>query len=145
MFFLTAQQSLAASRATVTIYLHRSLGAERRVRHAALRSYAMIPDAPTGTWHHWAIYDIPATQSGLPQDAGRRSGRGVYRQAVNDFQQVGYGGPCPPRGHGPHHYEFRLLALSINHLPQDPSCSDVARQAREHLLAETVLTAVYQR
>jgi Monooxygenase subunit B protein/Phosphatidylethanolamine-binding protein len=34
------------------------------------------------------------------------------KQAINDFGRSGYGGPCPPRGHGPHHYHFPLLALS---------------------------------
>jgi phosphatidylethanolamine-binding protein (PEBP) family uncharacterized protein len=30
---------------------------------------------------------------------------------LNDFGRPGYGGPCPPRGHGPHRYVFRLAAL----------------------------------
>jgi len=40
-----------------------------------------------------------------------------FKQATNDFQRVGTGGPCLPRRHGPHHYHFRLMALSIAHLP----------------------------
>jgi Phosphatidylethanolamine-binding protein len=47
-----------------------------------------------------------------------------FKQAINDFHRPGYGGPCPPRGHGLHHYHFRLLALSLDHLPVGgtPSC-----------------------
>jgi Raf kinase inhibitor-like YbhB/YbcL family protein len=105
------------------------------------------PDAPAGTWHHWAAYDIPADQTGLQQGAAQHASRHGFRQAVNDFQRTGYGGPCPPGGHGPHRYHFRLLALSIDHLaiPQGASCRDVEREARKHVLAEAVLIGIYER
>jgi Raf kinase inhibitor-like YbhB/YbcL family protein len=104
------------------------------------------PDAPGGTWHHWAVYDIPPDQQGLPEHVSPQSG-GKYRQAINDFDQPGYGGPCPPRGHGPHHYHFRLLALSIEQLPvgQRASCAEVEGAARQHLVAEATLVGVYTR
>jgi Raf kinase inhibitor-like YbhB/YbcL family protein len=112
------------------------------------RSFALLcedPDAPAGTWHHWATYDVPASQSELPQGAGRQTG--LFKQALNDFKRPGYGGPCPPRGHGPHHYHFRLLALSVDHLRvgDRPTCHAVAREARRHVLAEAVLTGIYAR
>ena len=113
------------------------------------RSFALVcddPDAPGGTWHHWAAYDISAARTALPEGAGRRDAKDLA-QAVNDFGRTGYGGPCPPRGHGPHHYHFRLLALSIDRLPvgQAPPCRDVEREARTHLIAEAVLVGIYQR
>ncbi len=58
------------------------------------------PDAPAGTWHHWAVYDIDAAQTGLAEGASHGSGAVRFKQAINDFHRVGYGGPCPPRGHG---------------------------------------------
>jgi Raf kinase inhibitor-like YbhB/YbcL family protein len=69
------------------------------------------------------------------------------KQAINDFGRKGYGGPCPPRGHGPHHYHFRLLALSTENLPvrKDPSCPDVEKEARKHLLGEATLVGIYER
>lgn len=114
------------------------------------RSFVLLcddPDAPAGSWHHWAIYDIPAGQTSLSQDAKSRGGSGEFKQAVNDFQRPGYGGPCPPRGHGIHHYHFRLLALSVDHLTvgNKPSCRDVEREARKHVVAEATLVGVYQR
>jgi len=54
------------------------------------------PDAPAGTWHHWAAYDIPANSTGLPEGAGQGRGARGLKQGVNDFGRVGYGGPCPP-------------------------------------------------
>jgi len=105
------------------------------------------PDAPGGTWHHWAVYDLPADRTALSEGARQARGKDGLKQAINDFRRPGYGGPCPPRGHGPHHYHFRLLALSTNHLAlrQDASCRDVEREARESLIAEAILVGLYER
>jgi Raf kinase inhibitor-like YbhB/YbcL family protein len=69
------------------------------------------------------------------------------KQAVNDFRKLGYGGPCPPHGHGPHRYHFRLLALSAEHLRvhSNASCRDVEREARSYTIAEATLVGLYQR
>lgn len=92
---------------------------------AGTRSFALImydPDAPAGTFIHWVLYDVPSSLTSLPE--GVQSGvelvEGVGRQGVNDFGQVGYGGPCPPRGHGPHRYYFALHALSVDSLSLRP-------------------------
>lgn len=122
---------------------------------AGARSFVILcedPDAPSGAWHHWAAYDIPPGRTNLPAGAARAPGRpsGVvpdFQQARNDFGRPGYGGPYPPRSGGPHRYCFRLLALSTGHLGvrKDPSCPQVEREARRHLLAEAVLVGLYER
>jgi Raf kinase inhibitor-like YbhB/YbcL family protein len=83
----------------------------------------------------------------LPEDAARHGGKEGFMQALNDFGRSGYGGPCPPRSHGPHHYHFRLLALSTDHLRvrKSPPHREVEREARQHLLAEAVLVGLYER
>jgi Raf kinase inhibitor-like YbhB/YbcL family protein len=116
---------------------------------AAARSFAIVcsdPDAPGGTFYHWAIFDVPADSVGLPEDCAR-AGSGGWHEALNDFGKKGYGGPCPPRGHGDHHYHFRLYALDIERLPlgQRPSCRDVERAARGHLVAEAEVVGIYAR
>lgn len=105
------------------------------------------PDAPGGTWHHWAAYDIPAHLTSLAENAAGHVERERFKQAINDFQRAGYGGPCPPHRHGLHHYRFRLLALENDRLllAKNPSCRDVEREARKHVLAEAILTGVYER
>lgn len=113
------------------------------------KSFALVcddPDAPAGTWHHWAIYDIPATEHGLPEGYPT-SGKGNVRQAVNDFRRIGYGGPCPPRGHGTHHYRFTLYALKTDKLAVagQAQCRDVARTAAAQALAQVTLTGLYSR
>jgi len=102
------------------------------------------PDAPAGTWHHWAVYDIPPAVTEFSVNAAQNT---RMKQAVNDFRKVGYGGPCPPHGHGPHHYHFRLLALSMEDLPAkaNASCRDIEREARKHAIAEAILVGWYER
>jgi Raf kinase inhibitor-like YbhB/YbcL family protein len=117
---------------------------------AETRSFVLLcddPDAPAGIWRHWAVYDLPSDRTDLPEGAGRHGGGKGLSQAINDFGEAAYGGPCPPRGHGLHHYRFRLLALSVDHLALKPeaSCRDVDQQARKHSIAESVIVAVYQR
>jgi hypothetical protein len=113
-------------------------------------SFALLcvdPDAPAGTWHHWAAYDIPADRRGLAEGAGASGGKDGLSEAVNDFGRDGYGGPCPPPRHGPHHYHFRLLALGVAHLrvAKRSSFLTVEREARKHMVAEAVLTGLYER
>ncbi|SPP95217.1 conserved protein of unknown function [Bradyrhizobium vignae] len=102
------------------------------------------PDAPAGKWHHWAVYDIPPEVTQFAINAAQNA---RMKQAVNDFRKAGYGGPCPPHGHGPHHYHFRLLALSTEGLPvkANASCGDVEREARKHVIAEATLVGWYER
>jgi Raf kinase inhibitor-like YbhB/YbcL family protein len=103
------------------------------------------PDAPSGTFYHWAVFDIPADRTGLAEGMAR-TGEQPIRQAVNDFGKTGYDGPCPPRGHGRHRYGFRLYALSVDRLPlRNPSCRDVEREVRRHLLDEAMFVGSYER
>jgi Raf kinase inhibitor-like YbhB/YbcL family protein len=115
---------------------------------AGTRSFVLLcddPDAPGGTWHHWAVYDVPASERSIAEGASRHPKS--FKQAINDFQKSGYGGPCPPEQHGLHHYHFRLLALSVERLPvqKGATCRDVEREARNHVLAQANLIAVYER
>jgi hypothetical protein len=73
------------------------------------------PDAPRPEpWVHWVIYKIPSTASGLPEGVAtseKPPAPAGAAQGRNTFGKIGYGGPAPPKGHGVHHYHFRLYAL----------------------------------
>jgi len=117
---------------------------------AKTQSFALVcedPDAPMGTWHHWGIYNIPAGESGLSEGVPPDSAVGAVRQTVTDFDRPGYGGPCPPRGHGTHHYFFKLMALDVPHLdlPLDADCEQLKHAAKAHVLEEAVLMGTYAR
>jgi hypothetical protein len=114
------------------------------------RSFVLLcndPDAPGGIFRHWAAYDIPRDRVELAQGHGPQTLREGFKQAINDFGKPGYAGPCPPRGHGAHHYHFRLRALSEPSLPvaPDASCAEVEALAERHVFAETELVGVYRR
>jgi Raf kinase inhibitor-like YbhB/YbcL family protein len=118
---------------------------------AGTRSLALIvddPDAPNGTFGHWGLYDIPPEMTHLDEGFSRADAEAEgIRQVLNDFGHMGYDGPCPPRGHGVHHYRFRLFALDVNHLelPHRANCRDLEEAVRPHILARAGLTATYSR
>jgi Raf kinase inhibitor-like YbhB/YbcL family protein len=68
-------------------------------------------------------------------------------EVSNDFGKPGYGGPCPPRGHGVHHYHFKLFALAVDRLNLGPGSkvADVEKEASKHALAQGELIGTYQR
>ena len=110
------------------------------------RSFALIiedPDAPSGTFRHWAVYDIPGDRTGL----GEGEDLSGYGLGVNDFGNQGYDGPQPPQGHGVHHYHFRLAALNADRVPGlsgKPSVVNVWDKIQPHLIAETELVGTYE-
>jgi Raf kinase inhibitor-like YbhB/YbcL family protein len=117
---------------------------------AGTRSLVLLcndPDAPGGLFRHWAVYDIPPDRLELKEGHGPETLHDGLKQAVNDFGKPGYGGPCPPEGHGAHHYHFRLMALNEPSLPlaPDASCEEVEAAAERHTFAETELVGLYQR
>lgn len=95
------------------------------------------PDAPHGTFHHWAAYNIPATDTGALTGAV---------QAVNDFGRRGYGGPCPPPGDRPHRYVFRLAALRDRiEAPPTARAAEIRRLAAPLELAAATFTGRFGR
>jgi len=100
------------------------------------------PDAPSGTWTHWLVYNLPASLRGLPEGkelpAAAKEGR-------NSFAVVGYGGPCPPVGRA-HHYRFRLYALSKEVLlPPGAGEKDLFAAMKGHILASAGMRATFGR
>jgi Raf kinase inhibitor-like YbhB/YbcL family protein len=108
------------------------------------KSFALViddPDAPSGTFRHWGVFDIPASMRSI--GGGQRIGTEVR----NDFGKPGYGGPCPPKGHGPHHYHFKLFALDTDKLglSTDAKIVDVENAAQQHSIAQGELIGTYER
>src|SRR3954468_8728279 len=89
------------------------------------RSFALIvedPDAPRGTFRHWAAYDIPPDAQRLAEGVGSSERGAAVQMATNDFGNPRYDGPQPPPGHGTHHYHFRLFALDVPELDVPERC-----------------------
>ncbi|MGQ9857166.1 MAG: YbhB/YbcL family Raf kinase inhibitor-like protein [Thermodesulfobacteriota bacterium] len=104
------------------------------------------PDAATGSWVHWLLYDLPAEARSLPEGVSPTETlpRGGA-QGKNDFGRIGYGGPCPPPGR-PHRYFFRLYALSSRvNLPPGASKEQLLRAMEGNVKAEAQLMGTYGR
>lgn len=119
------------------------------------KSFAILmhdKDAPTGGagWWHWMVFDIPASISLLPRDAGNPSGyllpKGA-KQMVNDGGVRGYMGCYPPKGDKPHEYKFTIYALDVEHLPINPedSTSKAGFIINSHALDKASLVGYYSR
>lgn len=114
---------------------------------ADTRSLALIaddPDAPLGTFTHWVVYNLPASQSSLNEGipAGILSTGGY--QGFNSARQNAYMGPCPPAGRN-HHYFFRLYALDLEPtLPEGLTADKLSNLIAGHVLASGEWMGTYQ-
>jgi len=111
------------------------------------KSFALMmfdSDAPTGHgFLHWLVFDIPADVSMLARGAGDPGGslpQGAS-QTLNDFGDLGYGGPCPPQGDKPHRYHFTIYALKVEKL--DAGANASASQVVAKLLKATIAKAEF--
>jgi Raf kinase inhibitor-like YbhB/YbcL family protein len=105
------------------------------------------PDAPApGGWWHWVRFDIPAGRNGLP--AGATGSAVAGHDGMQSFGEVRYGGPCPPPGDRPHHYNFVLRALDIASVPGATAATtgpQLERLIAGHILGEARLTGRFGR
>jgi len=113
------------------------------------QTFALVcddPDAPSGTWVHWTVFNIPGSVTGLPENAG--AGEGLPEGAIeggNSWGRAGYGGPCPPPGK-PHRYFFKVYALD-GALDLDPQADkgELLAAMEGHILAEAQTMGTYRR
>jgi Raf kinase inhibitor-like YbhB/YbcL family protein len=105
------------------------------------------PEAPTGSFLHWAAFDIPVGRDGLPAGYGRAHPASRVYEARNDFERMGYGGPCPPPRGGTHHYHFQFLALGRAQLGPPPAASalSVLEAAQADIMDRTGLVGTHSR
>lgn len=92
------------------------------------------------------MYNIPATERGLAENIEKRDRLpNGTRQGVNDFKQMGYGGPCPPPGK-PHRYYFKLFALDAQiNIPGEATHGQLMSAIDGHILATGELMGTYQK
>lgn len=108
------------------------------------------PDAPRPQpWVHWLAYGIPVHLQGLSEDVPkteRVAAPAGFVQGKNSWGRIGYGGPEPPRGHGVHHYHFKLYDLDVPlNLPPGIEKQELLKAMNGHILAEGELIGTYER
>jgi Raf kinase inhibitor-like YbhB/YbcL family protein len=124
-------------------------GAPKGTKSFAITVYD--PDAPTGSgWWHWQIVNIPSTVKVLSAGAGSTkkdlAPKGSM-QISNDYGSKGFGGACPPKGHGVHHYRFTVHALSVAklELPKDASGALAGYMINANTIATSTIESLYKR
>jgi len=102
------------------------------------------PNAPKMTWVHWVLYNLPHDCVGLAEAIVTRSLPHGTRQGKNDWQRVGFGGPCPPIGR--HRYFHKLFALDTRLADLgEPTKAELERAMDGHILADATLVGTYQK
>lgn len=112
------------------------------------KSLAIIcddPDAPMGTWVHWVLFNLPPDTKELLENVSKTETlENSAKQGVNDFGNIGYGGPCPPGGI--HRYFFKLYALdTILNLDAGINKAELLSAMDGHIIFETQLMGKYSR
>jgi len=107
------------------------------------QSFSLImhdPDAPSGDFLHWLVWDIPPSTEGIAVNSVPVGAM----QGYNGSDKVGYMGPCPPAGTGMHRYVFELYALDKTmDLGRDTNRQDLENAMKEHVLDKSTLTGVF--
>lgn len=109
------------------------------------------PDAPTGSgWWHWLVFDIDADVNELVRNAGNPESKLAPQgaiQSITDYGSKGYGGPCPPEGHGLHQYVITVYALKTEKLGLDADTNPamVGYYLWNNTLAKSSIVTYYQR
>src|ERR1043166_4712962 len=97
------------------------------------------PDAPSGLFTHWTVWNISAQNSTIAEGSTPKG-----TQGTNDFGKSGYGGPCPPSG--THRYYFRIFALDRElDLASGAKRSQLDAAMKGHVVAQGMLMGRYSR
>ncbi|MFH0978064.1 MAG: YbhB/YbcL family Raf kinase inhibitor-like protein [Candidatus Woesearchaeota archaeon] len=95
------------------------------------------PDAPSATWDHWVVFDIPV-KAEIEEDSVPGT------EGLNSFRKHSWGGPCPPSG--THRYFFKVYALDIElALSGNSTKAAVEHAMKGHVLANAQLIGLYKR
>lgn len=97
------------------------------------------PDATTGNWDHWLVYNILPTTSTVAE----KTVPGL--QCLNDFGRKEWGSPCPPSG--THRYFFKIYALDVMlpPLPNNARKKDLLAAMEGHILDKAELIGLYKK
>lgn len=100
-----------------------------------------VVDPDARNWVHWVQFDIPADATGFE---AARGGPNLGIKGVNDYGELGYGGPCPPSG--THHYVFTLYALDAKlELARGATLAQLESAMRGHIVEQARLTGLYSK
>lgn len=112
------------------------------------KSFALLchdPDAPTqsGFWH-WMVINIPSNVNEIKEGS---SGKIDFAFEINnDADMKGWYGPQPPKGHGPHRYNFTVLALDVDNIDrkEEQSKAYTSFMLWHHTIDKKTITVTFE-
>jgi Raf kinase inhibitor-like YbhB/YbcL family protein len=124
-------------------YKGQNISPEVRIGNVPANARSMVlivddPDAPSGLWTHWLVWNLPADTTSIPE--GKLPAGAV--QGKNSSGHVRYDGPAPPSG--THRYFFRLYALDTTlHLPSGSDRAALLAAMEGHVVGAGETFGVY--
>jgi Raf kinase inhibitor-like YbhB/YbcL family protein len=105
------------------------------------KSLALViddPDAPSGTFDHWVVWNIPPSTTKIAENSVPGT------EGLNSARQQGYMGPCPPSG--THRYFFKVYALDKElNLGAKTTKRDLEKVMQGHIIAKGELIGLHHR
>ena len=115
---------------------------------AGTKSLVLIledPDAPTGVFTHWLVYNIPPRSGELAQgQSNAKVLSNEAQQGESSSGQRGYYPPCPPPG-STHRYIFHLYALDWYLSLPTADRASINEALSGHTLAKTEFLTTFTR
>jgi Raf kinase inhibitor-like YbhB/YbcL family protein len=105
------------------------------------------PHPVANNWVHWFAINIPRTATALAEGASGRAMPPGSRELYNTYGMLGYGGPEPPKGSGPHPYVVTLHALNVESLDltANSSLKQFLKALEGKIIASAKMTGMFER
>jgi Raf kinase inhibitor-like YbhB/YbcL family protein len=117
---------------------------------AETQSFALSivdPHPVANNWVHWFVINIPAKVASLAEGASGMNMPTGSKELYNTYGTLGYGGPEPPKGSGPHPYEMVIYALNTPSLDLSANTTLPAfkKGIEGKVIASAKITGIYER
>jgi len=118
---------------------------ELRIEGAPAEAKSLVlivddPDAPVGLFTHWLVWNIDPKTAEIAENSVPKGAL----QGMNDYPNLGYGGPQPPSG--THRYYFKIFAVDRTlDLKSGAKRRDVDAAMRGHVIAQGELMGRYSK
>jgi len=106
------------------------------------------PHPVANNWVHWFVINIPFRERKLVEGASRTNSLPAgAKELMTSYNELGYGGPAPPKGSGSHPYVATLYALSVDSLDLgvNTSLRQFQKAIEGKVIGEATMTGYFER
>jgi Raf kinase inhibitor-like YbhB/YbcL family protein len=105
------------------------------------------PHPVARNWIHWFIVNIPAGTTLLAEGVSGKKIPSGSKELYNSYGELGYGGPQPPKGSGPHPYVITLYALDVEKLDLTANTSLAAfeKTIEGKIIESAMITGIFEK